>query len=135
MQTWQSLQLLPWWTCLEPSRTKYPYMEVSSNFPSTASCICIIIVTDHCWVFLVKLLGNNLLQTSRIPSVVSVELLIPFRARQHHMARVDDHHVISRVHWGQVNEEEEGRENRRNVKRKKKKRNYYEAGSKDEKNG
>ena len=50
------------------------------------------------------------------------------------MARVDDHHVISRVHWGQVNEEdEEGRENRRNVKQKKKKRNYYEAGSKDEK--
>ena len=68
--------------------------------------------------------------------MVSVELLIPFRARQHRMARVDDHHVISRVHWGQVNEEdEEGRENRRNVKQKKKKRNYYEAGSKDEKKG
>lgn len=54
-------------------------------------------VTHHSWIFLVEVFGYDFSEASRVASVVSVELVIPFRARQHQVASVYDDHMVSHV--------------------------------------
>ena len=52
----------------------------------------------HRGIFLVNSFSQYFFETSWIARVVSVELVLPFIARQDHLASVDNHHMVSHVH-------------------------------------